>query len=49
MLLAAGADPTVVATCNMGCAPFTGDALGWATELGRTDLIPLLEDATEGS
>jgi len=48
-LLAAGADPTVVASCNMGCAPFTGDALGWAVELGRTDLIPLLEDATGGS
>lgn len=47
MLLAAGADPTVVASCNMGCAPFTGDALGWAMELGRTDLIPLLENATE--
>jgi len=42
-LLAAGADPTVIASCNMGCAPCTGDALGWATELGPTDLIPILE------
>ncbi len=48
-LLAAGADPTEVASCNMGCAPFTGDSLGWAIELGRSDLIPLLEDIAGGS
>lgn len=48
-LLTAGADPTVVASCNMGCVRFTGDALGWAVELGRTDLIPVLEAATEAS
>jgi ankyrin repeat protein len=45
-LLAAGADRTVRATCERGCSVAGGDALEWARELDRTDLVPLLESAT---
>ena len=45
-LLAAGADPCVQATCERGCSVAGGDALEWARELERTDLVPLLESAT---
>ncbi len=44
-LLEAGADPTVVAICELGCSVASGDVLAWARELDRTELVPLLEAA----
>lgn len=42
LLLAHGADPTIVAKCNLGCSGDGGDAIHWAQVLNRTDLLPLL-------
>jgi uncharacterized protein len=47
MLLDAGADPTVRASCNTGCAYAEGDLLDWAHRLGDPDVIPLLEAALD--
>ena len=48
-LLAAGADPTIEASCEVGgcsLAEFEeGDALTWARELNQTEMVPLLEAA----
>lgn len=46
-LLDAGADPSIVARCELGCSVAAADALGWAHELDRTDSIPLLAAAGE--
>jgi ankyrin repeat protein len=45
LLLAAGADPRIQVPCERGCSAPTGDALQWAVELDRSDLVPLLGDA----
>lgn len=45
LLLAHGADPTVVAECNLACSGEPGDALHWAMVLNRSEILPFLEDA----
>jgi ankyrin repeat protein len=42
LLLSHGADPSVVAPCDEACSAPPGDALGWAIELDRVDLVPIL-------
>lgn len=49
LLLSDGADASVVAECDEACSAPPGDALDWARELGRTDLVPVLEGAQNGS
>jgi ankyrin repeat protein len=45
-LLAAGADPAIEASCEVGgCALEAGDALVWARQLNQTAMAPLLEAA----
>jgi ankyrin repeat protein len=45
LLLDAGADPTVRASCLSGCSFEEGDALTWAHRLGDPDVIPILDRA----
>lgn len=47
-LVDAGADPRIEASCEQGCSFASGDALDWARQLGRADLIAPLE-AAEGT
>jgi cytohesin len=47
-LLSAGADPSVVARCERGCSAAAGDAVAWAVELDRSELVPILEAAIPG-
>jgi ankyrin repeat protein len=49
LLLSHGADASVVAECDEACSAPPGDALDWALELERNDLVPLLERAQAGS
>ncbi len=42
-LLDAGADRTAEAACTAGCSGERLDVAGWAQELGRTDLLGILE------
>jgi ankyrin repeat protein len=45
-LLAAGADPGIEASCQLGgCSLEAGDALAWARQLNQTAMVPLLEAA----
>ena len=53
LLLDAGADPRAEARCDLGCSPEDAgvlDVMGWAHRLGRSSLIPLIEEMhpTEG-
>jgi ankyrin repeat protein len=45
LLLGAGADPTVTASCRTRCSYEEGDALTWARRIGDPDTIPLIEAA----
>jgi ankyrin repeat protein len=45
MLLDAGADPGVEVSCELGCSAESGDALAWAVELDRSELVPLLSES----
>jgi ankyrin repeat protein len=47
VLLAAGADPRIEASCELGgCSGEPGDALEWARRLNQQEMVPLLEAAT---
>lgn len=48
LLLSHGADPSVVAACDEACSAPPGDALGWALELERDELVPVLQQANDG-
>jgi ankyrin repeat protein len=46
VLLAAGADPRIEASCELGgCSGEAGDALAWARRLNQGAMVPLLEAA----
>jgi ankyrin repeat protein len=46
VLLAAGADPRIEASCDLGgCSGEPGDALAWARRLNQHAMVPLLEAA----
>jgi ankyrin repeat protein len=45
LLLDAGADPTVTASCRTRCSYEEGDALTWAVRIGDPETIPLIAAA----
>ncbi len=48
-LLDAGADSTITAECSGECLVESGDALFWAQQLGRSELIPMIARAADSS